>query len=86
MKDSKGNEINIGSYVHILNVDQNWFKAEPEDAYTKLQEALKKPLKVTDIYEGVASVQLPATKDHAGELVGNEFGAKGENLEVVQIS
>ena len=78
------NEIKIGSYVRLLNVESHWFESETRESYEILQNACKGPLEVTDIYDGKIELRLPAVKDHDGELTGNCITTIPEKVEFVR--
>ena len=84
MKDCKGNEIRIGCYVMLLEVGDFWFEHEPKESYEILQKACKSPIEVFDICDGKVTVELPATKDHDGEMVGNSISTTPDKVEVVK--
>lgn len=84
MKDCKGNEIKVGSYVMLLEARDFWFEHEPKESYEILQRACKIPIEVFDIYDGKVTVELPATKDHEGEMVGNSISITPDKVEVVE--
>jgi len=83
MQNNHNIEIKIGSYVKLLAVESYWFENEIPESYEILQEACRNPLKVTDIYDGVIELSLPAVKDHDGELTGNCITTIPGKVEVV---
>ncbi|MEZ8463454.1 hypothetical protein AB6D04_04295 [Vibrio splendidus] len=83
MQNNQDIEIKIGSYVKLLVVDTHWFEHETLESYEILQDACRKPLKVTDIYDGKIELRLPAVKDHDGELTGNCITTIPGKVEVV---
>ena len=76
-------DIKIGSYVKLLNVETHWFEYEPKESYEILQNACRKPLKVTDIYDGKIELSLPSVKDHDGEFAGNCITTVPEKIELL---
>ena len=83
MKDNQGNEIKVGCKVMLLEAQPFWFEGEPKESYEILQTACQKGVEVSDIYDGKVVVDLPATKDHDGEFVGNSITTTPEKVEVV---
>ena len=83
MKDKLGIEIKIGSLVKLLDVQPHWFEYESEQEAKKLHESCKKPLTVSDIYDGKVTLDLPSTKAHDGDMVGNCITTTPDKVEVV---
>lgn len=83
MKDCNGIDINEGCYVMLLEDSSQWFEYEPEQEAVKLHEACMLPVLVSDIYDGRVTVELPATKDHEGEIVGNSITTTPNKVQVV---
>ena len=83
MEDKQGKEIKIGSYVRLLEVQSHWFEYEPKESYEMLQKAYKSAVEVSDVYDGKVVVDLPRTKDHDGEFIGNSISTTPDKVEVV---
>jgi hypothetical protein len=83
MTDKNGNEIKVGGYVRLLDVQPHWFEYETEEESEKLHKACKNPLPVSDIYDGKVTVDLPATRSDDGDMIGNSISTTPDKVEVV---